>query len=130
MENRRTKPAFTADERRAMERFVRGSTGENVLRGLSRMSPVGNALSAMLGIGGTLAYGPMAALPAVGLAAQQAGQSVRRGAQRQLHERLALTADELAALEAQRAGRAIPARAAGGAGAAATGFGAGRATQQ
>jgi ribosomal protein S13 len=130
MENRRTKPAFTADERRAMGRFVRGSTGENVLRGLSRMSPVGNALSAMLGIGGTLAYGPMAALPAVGLAAQQAGQSVRRGAQRQLHERLALTADELAALEAQRAGRAIPARAAGSAGAAATGFGAGRATQQ
>ncbi len=130
MENRRTKGAFTQDELRAMERFARGSTGENVLRGLSSMSPVGNALSAILGVGGTIVNPALAVLPAVGLAAQQGQQAVRRGAQRGLHERLSLTAEELAALQAQRAGRALPARTTGGAAAAAGGFGAGRATQQ
>jgi hypothetical protein len=130
LESPRTRNAFTADERRAMDRFVRGSTAENILRAVGRMSPVGNQLTAMLGVGATFVHQPLAVLPVAGLAAQQASNAARRGAQREMMERLSLTADELAALEAQRAGRAIPARAAGGAGAAATGFGVGRATQQ
>ena len=99
---RATRDTFTADERRAMQRFVRGSTEENILRGLSRLSPVGNSLSAMLTVGGTMAYGPLGALPLAGMAAQRGAQSARAQAQRELQEQLLLSPEQIARIQAER----------------------------
>lgn len=45
---------FTADEKAAMEKIVRGSSGQNALRLAGKLSPQGNGLMAALGIGGTM----------------------------------------------------------------------------
>lgn len=53
---------FTAEERKALEKVVRGTKGQNALRLAGKLSPQGNGLMAALGIGGTMVN------PAVGIA--------------------------------------------------------------
>lgn len=62
IENPRKARSFTPDELAAMDEIVRGSTGQNLARRLSRFAPSSGGLSSMLGIGGTLAA-PQFALP-------------------------------------------------------------------
>ena len=126
LESPRTRNAFTPDERQALQRFVRGAPGEQVLRELSRFSPLRGTLPSLFAIGAPFLADPLAIVPATGLAADVAYNAMRRNARRDLMEQVALTQDELALLQAQRAGRAAPARAIGAAGAAVGGMGAGR----
>ncbi|EIM25755.1 hypothetical protein [Microvirga lotononidis] len=51
---------FTKDERLALEAIVRGSTAQNIARLIGKLSPQGNGLMAMLGLGGAAAFGPAA----------------------------------------------------------------------
>lgn len=62
IENPRKARSFTPDELAAMDDIVKGSTGQNLARRLSRFAPSSGGLSSMLGIGGTLAA-PQFALP-------------------------------------------------------------------
>jgi len=126
LENNRTRRAFTPEERSALERFVRGTPMDEALRLVSRASPLRGTLSALFAFGGPIVSQPLAVIPAAGLAADVSYSAMRRQAQRELMEQLGLTPDEMALLRAQRAGRAAPARAVGGVGAAVGGYGAGR----
>lgn len=54
--------SFTSKERAAIDEIVRGTTEQNAMRRASRFAPSSGGLSAMLGIGGTLAA-PGLALP-------------------------------------------------------------------
>jgi hypothetical protein len=62
LENPRKARSFKADELAAMDEIVRGTTGQNAMRRLSRMAPSSGGLSSMLGIGGAMAS-PQIALP-------------------------------------------------------------------
>jgi hypothetical protein len=66
IENPRKARSFTADELAMMDEVVRGTTGQNAMRGLSRFAPTSGGLSAMLGIGGAMAS-PAIALPIMGV---------------------------------------------------------------
>lgn len=68
---------FTADEKKAIEGFVKGSTGQNILRAIGQASPSGNGMGKMIwGLGG-LGAGAGIGLPAAAgvgaLAATSAG---------------------------------------------------------
>lgn len=73
---------FSADEIDMMRGFVRGSTGENVLRKIGKLSPDGNGLMMALHvIGGVASQGGTLPLMAVGAGAKRAADSkVARGA--------------------------------------------------
>lgn len=62
IETPRKARSFKPDELAAMDEIVRGTSGQNVARRLSRFAPSSGGLSSMLGIGGTLAA-PQFALP-------------------------------------------------------------------
>jgi hypothetical protein len=62
IENPRKARSFTPAELAMMDEVVRGTTGQNALRGLSRFAPSSGGLSSMLGIGGAMAS-PTIALP-------------------------------------------------------------------
>jgi len=59
--------SFTDDELAAIREIVEGTADQNVMRRLSRIAPTSGGLSAMLGIGGTIAS-PEVALPIMGAA--------------------------------------------------------------
>jgi hypothetical protein len=61
---------MTAAEKEMAEKVVRGTTGQNLLRQVGRLSPTTGGLSAMLNVGATMAS-PYAAIPgAIGLVAK------------------------------------------------------------
>ena len=62
VENPRKARSFKDAELAAMDEIVRGTTGQNAMRRLSRFAPSSGGLSSMLGIGGALAS-PTIALP-------------------------------------------------------------------
>jgi hypothetical protein len=62
IDNPRKAASFTAKERAAIEEIVRGTTEQNAMRRASRFAPSSGGLSAMMGIGGTMAA-PQVALP-------------------------------------------------------------------
>jgi len=59
--------SFTADELSAIREIVEGTADQNVMRRLSRISPMSGGLMAYLGIGGTV-VSPEVALPIMGAA--------------------------------------------------------------
>lgn len=61
---------FTADEKAAMEKIVRGTSGQNALRLAGKLSPQGNGLMAALGIGGTMVNPMIGAASLGGMAAK------------------------------------------------------------
>jgi len=73
IENRRTRGAFTAAERDAIQDIVRGGPVQNALRLVGKLSPQGNGLMAALGVGATAANPVLAAFPAAGMAAKHVG---------------------------------------------------------
>jgi hypothetical protein len=64
LDNPRRSMSFKPDELEAMRAIVEGSAGQNAMRRLSRFAPSSGGLSAMMGIGGTMAS-PAVALPIV-----------------------------------------------------------------
>ena len=90
LDNRSLRSSFTQDELDAMRKIVMGSTEQNLLRRLSRLSPTSGGLAQMLGIGGLLAN-PYVAAPimGVGAAAKLAGQRSTRQAYEGLLQQLA-----------------------------------------
>jgi len=82
--------SFTPAERKMMEMVVRGDTGQNAMRSLSRFAPTSGGLSAMLGIGGAMAS-PAIALPimAVTELAKAGGERSTRKAIKALMESIA-----------------------------------------
>ena len=71
--------SFTPDELKLLEQAVRGTTKQNIARLIGKLSPEGNGLMAMMGVGGTVSNPLFAAVPAAGFAAKRFSQS---GAQR------------------------------------------------
>jgi hypothetical protein len=67
---------FTADEKAAMEKIVRGSPGQNALRLAGKLSPQGNGLMAALGIGGTMVNPMIGAASLGGMAAKTAADGM------------------------------------------------------
>lgn len=61
---------FSPDERAALETVVRGTPTQNALRLAGKLSPQGNGLMAMAGIGGTMANPVYGAFPLAGMAAK------------------------------------------------------------
>jgi hypothetical protein len=81
------KEPWSPDEAAQLNAMIHGTPVTNTLRSVSRLSPVGNALSAMLEGGGTFlgTGGPAPMIAAgAGVLAQGAGALARRNAQRQL----------------------------------------------
>lgn len=74
---------FSAEEIDMMREFVRGSTGENVLRKIGKLSPDGNGLMMALHVvGGVASSGATLPLMAVGAGAKRAADNrVSRGAE-------------------------------------------------
>lgn len=70
LDNPKRSRGFTAEERDAMDKVVRGSTIQNSARLVGKLSPVGNGLMAALGIGATAANPLLAALPTAGYLAK------------------------------------------------------------
>jgi hypothetical protein len=75
LEQPRLQRSFTPSEIAQIRELVEGTTNQNFLRRLSRFAPSSGGLSAMLGIGGTIAS-PQVALPIMGAteAARFAGE--------------------------------------------------------
>lgn len=90
LETPRLARSFTADELSAMREIVEGTADQNVMRRLSRIAPTSGGLSAMLGIGGTLAS-PEVALPLMAAAegARYAGERSTRNSIQGLLQSLA-----------------------------------------
>lgn len=80
LDNQRLRASFKPEELKLMDEIVQGTAGPNALRRLSRFAPTSGGLSAMLGIGGTLAS-PAVALPIMAAteAAKFAGEKMTRG---------------------------------------------------
>lgn len=76
LNNRRLRSSFTESELNTMRQIVEGSTSQNLLRRLSRLSPTSGGLSSILGIGGAMAN-PAVAFPIMGIGAA-AGLAGRR----------------------------------------------------
>jgi hypothetical protein len=72
LDNPNKSRGWTADEKAAAEAVVRGSPLQNTARLVGKLSPVGNGLSAMLGIGATAMNPLMAIGPAIGGVAKMA----------------------------------------------------------
>jgi len=70
LDNPKLSRGFTADEKAALERVVRGTKGQNALRLVGKLSPSGNGLMAALGVGATAANPLMAAAPVAGMVAK------------------------------------------------------------
>lgn len=68
LDNPKKARSFSADEKTAMEKVVRGGQVQNLLRLVGKLSPQGSGLMAALGIGGA-AINPMLAIPALAGAA-------------------------------------------------------------
>jgi hypothetical protein len=63
---------WTADEKTALERVIMGTTGQNALRQVGKLSPQGSGLMTALGVGGAMAN-PILGIPAlVGVGAKAA----------------------------------------------------------
>lgn len=62
LDNPNKSRSFTPAEREMMDAVVRGDTGQNAMRSLSRFAPTSGGLSAILGVGGAIAS-PAVALP-------------------------------------------------------------------
>lgn len=70
---------FTPEEKKAMEKVVRGSKGQNALRLAGKLSPQGNGLMAALGVGGAM-VNPLLGVPALlGTGAKMAADASTRG---------------------------------------------------
>lgn len=80
------KEPWSQDEAAQLSAMIHGTPVTNSLRSVSRLSPVGNALTTMLEGGGAYLSGSPAPLVAAGagILAQGAGALARRNAQRQL----------------------------------------------
>lgn len=61
---------FTADEKKALETVVRGTSGQNALRLAGKLSPSGNGLMAALGVGGAMVNPAVGALSLGGMGAK------------------------------------------------------------
>ena len=70
LNNPKNRMQFDADEIIMMERFVRGSMSDNMLRLLSKLSPTGNGLMAALNIGAAAANPAMLGVTATGITAK------------------------------------------------------------
>jgi hypothetical protein len=70
LDNPKKAASFSAEEREIMEKIVRGTKGQNVLRLLGKLSPQGSGLMAALGLGATAANPLMAIPSAAGLVAK------------------------------------------------------------
>ena len=90
LNSRRIRSSFTESELDAMRQIVMGSTDQNLLRRLSRLSPTSGGLASVLGIGGAMAS-PAVALPimGVGVAAKTLGERSTRQAYEGLLQQLA-----------------------------------------
>lgn len=69
---------FSNAEKRLMERVVRGTTSQNALRLIGKLSPEGNGLMAALGIGATAANPVMSTFPAAGFVAKQVADALTK----------------------------------------------------
>lgn len=74
LDNSRKGRGYTDDEKEALSKAILGTPGQNALRQVGKLSPKGNALSMMLGIGGT------AAMPVVAPAAMAVGAGAKLAA--------------------------------------------------
>lgn len=61
---------YTADEKKALEKVVRGTSGQNALRLVGKLSPSGNGLMAALGVGGAMVNPAVGALSLGGMGAK------------------------------------------------------------
>ncbi len=78
LDNQKKARLFSQAEKRLMERVVRGSTSQNALRLVGKLSPEGNGLMAALGIGATAANPVMSAFPAAGFVAKQLADALTK----------------------------------------------------
>lgn len=70
---------FTPEEKKAMEKVVRGTKGQNALRLAGKLSPQGNGLMAALGVGGAM-VNPILGVPALlGTGAKMVADASTRG---------------------------------------------------
>ena len=69
---------FTADEKAAMEKIVRGSPGQNALRLAGKLSPSGNGLMAALGIGGAMVNPALGAASLGGMGAKAVADNMTK----------------------------------------------------
>lgn len=81
LDSPKRRAGFTDPEKAAMSAIVRGSSVQNALRLMGKFSPTNGALTALLGLSGTVANPAMAALPVAGLAAKKIAE---RGVTRQI----------------------------------------------
>lgn len=81
LDSPKRRAGFTDAEKAAMSAIVRGSSVQNALRLMGKFSPTNGALTALLGLSGTVANPAMAALPVAGLAAKKIAE---RGVTRQI----------------------------------------------
>ena len=94
LDNERTKRLFSKGEQDAMREFVRGTTKENMLRLVGRLSPETGGLQIGVGSGlagaGFATGNPLLALiPAIGFGARRAGMAARAGQQAGLQRLIA-----------------------------------------
>lgn len=92
---------FTADEQAALDKAVRGTTGQNALRLAGKLSPSGNGLMAALGIGGAM-VNPMVGLASLG------GMGAKHVADSMTNQNVRQLLDVIAAGGAKSATQAAP----------------------
>ena len=78
LDNQKKARLFSQAERQLMERVVRGSTSQNALRLVGKLSPEGSGLMAALGIGATAANPVMSTFPAAGFVAKQGADALTK----------------------------------------------------
>ncbi len=69
---------LSADEREALSKVVRGTTGQNALRVAGKLSPSGNGLMAALGVGGAMVNPAIGALSIGGMGAKAVSDKLTR----------------------------------------------------
>ena len=76
LDNPKKARLFSTKEKALMERVVRGTTSQNALRLIGKLSPEGSGLMAALGIGATAANPALSAFPAAGFVAKQVADAL------------------------------------------------------
>jgi hypothetical protein len=76
LDNPKLRRGFSDDEIAQLERVVEGTPGQNLTRLIGKLSPEGNGLMAMLGIGGTAIHPPLALASGAGFVSKRASERI------------------------------------------------------
>lgn len=90
LDSPRKSRSFTPAEREMMDAVVRGDTGQNAMRSLSRFAPTSGGLSAMLGVGGAMAS------PAIALPVMAVTELAKAGGERSTRNQIAALLQSIA----------------------------------